>query len=126
MNGRLKTIGLLLSPLIIGLSSAQQALAVDEGAENYCHGATDFIGCMKAEREGSAEELRAIRSEIKSANPPVVWLVLRFGQVSGASLLKVPTKDMNECEMQGAIWTGSKRLYPSGDYRGFECLEGIR
>ena len=125
MSGKLKTIGLLLSPLLIGLSSAPQALAVDEGAAKYCHAAIDFIGCMRAKRDGSVDELRRLREEVRSIKPSIVWLVLRYYN----SIAAFPTNDMNQCEMQAAIWTGSKRIYrphPTGDWRGFECLEGIR
>ena len=55
-----------------------------------------------------------------------VWLIMRFGQVSGAALHSIPMADMDQCEMAGAEFTASKRLYPAGDYRGYECLEGIR
>ena len=56
----------------------------------------------------------------------VVWLVMRFGQVSGAAVHSIPMADMDQCEMAGAEFTASQRLYPDGDYRGYECLEGIR
>ena len=57
----------------------------------------------------------------------VVWLVMRFGSVSyGPTMHAIPTADMDQCEMAGAEFTASNRLYPGGDYRGYECLEGIR
>lgn len=55
-----------------------------------------------------------------------VWLIIRFGSPNGSSLTAIPTASMSQCEMAGAEYTASKRLYPGGDYRGFECLEGIR
>ena len=55
-----------------------------------------------------------------------VWLVMRFGAADTADLHAIPMADMDQCEMAGAEFTASKRLYPQGDYRGFECLEGIR
>lgn len=55
-----------------------------------------------------------------------VYLLMRFGQVSGAALHSLPMADMDQCEMAGAEFTASKRLYPAGDYRGYECLEGSR
>ena len=122
MNGRLKTIGLLLSPLIIGLSSSQQALAVDEGAAKYCHAAIDFIGCMKAERDGSLVELRRLKGELKTTKTGSVWLVL-YQVWHGHSGLKVKMRDMDQCEEQGALYTSSKRL--RFGVRMFECLEGI-
>lgn len=56
-----------------------------------------------------------------------VWLVMRFGSVGyGPTMHSIPMADMDQCEMAGAEFTASKRLYPKGDYRGYECLEGIR
>ena len=56
----------------------------------------------------------------------VVWLVMRYGMVNGSALHSIPMADMDQCEMAGAEFTASKRLKPSGDFRGYECLEGIR
>ena len=72
------------------------------------------------------QEERA-KPEVPTAPAPKqVYLLMRFGQVSGASLHSLPMADMDQCEMAGAEFTASKRLYPSGDYRGYECLEGSR
>ena len=56
----------------------------------------------------------------------VVWLLMRFGMGKTPALHAIPMADMDQCEMAGAEFTASKRLYPAGDYRGYECLEGIR
>ena len=56
----------------------------------------------------------------------VVWLLMRFGSPGSPALHSLPTADMDQCEMAGAEFTASQRLYPRGDYRGYECLEGIR
>ena len=72
------------------------------------------------------------QEELEQQAPPAspvakqVYLLMRFGQVSGASLHSLPMADMDQCEMAGAEFTASKRLYPDGDYRGYECLEGSR
>ena len=45
----------------------------------------------------------------------------------GSSMLKVPVKDLNQCEEQGAKFISSSRTSPPGYVRatvGFECLEG--
>ena len=75
---------------------------------------------VKAARSESLKYLEeAERGKVNS-----VWLLMRFGQVSGASLEKIEMKDMDQCEFQGAVFNASDRLYPSGDYRGYECIEG--
>ena len=56
----------------------------------------------------------------------VVWLLMRFGRADTPALHAIPMADMDQCEMAGAEYTASERLYPHGDYRGYECLEGIR
>ena len=75
---------------------------------------------LKLSRE---EALNAIKKE--STNKPGAYLLLRFGAVErgGGYLEKIPMKNTSECELQGAIFTGSKRLWPAGDARGFECIE---
>ena len=56
----------------------------------------------------------------------VAWMLMRFGSGSTPALHAIPMADMDQCEMAGAEFTASQRLYPDGDYRGYECLEGIR
>ena len=84
---------------------------------------------LKSDRTKVLIEVKAARAEAlreltqaKSSNPEKVWLLLRFGTGAYAHLQKVPMIDMTQCEMQGAIYTGSKRLHPK-DFRGFECIE---
>ena len=43
-----------------------------------------------------------------------VYLILRYGGLSANSLEKLPMLDMDQCEMQGAIWESSKRMSRSG------------
>lgn len=72
-----------------------------------------------------AQSLEVPKSSTESND--AVWLLMRFGSVrGGAALHSIPMADLDQCEMAGAEFTASKRLYPHGDYRGFECLEGIR
>lgn len=71
-----------------------------------------------------AQSLEVPKSSTESND--VVWLLMRFGSAPTADLHAIPMADMDQCEMSGAEYTASKRLYPDGDYRGFECLEGIR
>ena len=87
---------------------------------------------LKTDRTSALAEVKTARKDAlidiqKAANnEPSVWLLLRFGGVryGGGFLEKIPMEDISQCEMQGAIFTGSKRLWPDGDARGFECLEG--
>ena len=66
--------------------------------------------------------------EVSEELAPVVWLLMRFGAVikGGGSLEAIPMADMDQCEMSGAEFLASKRLWPDGDARGYECLEGVR
>ena len=122
MENKLKAFGILMAPFSIVLSSITVAIAGDESAIKYCHGATDFIGCMKAERDGSLVELRRLKGELKTTKTGSVWLVLyQFGP-GPHSALKVEMKDMDQCEEQGVVFTSSKRL--RFGIRVYECLEG--
>ena len=122
MENKLKAFGILMAPFSIVLSSITVAIAGDESAIKYCHGATDFKGCMNAERDGSLVELRRLKGELKTTKTGSVWLVL-YQVWHGHSGLKVKMRDMDQCEEQGALYTSSKRL--RFGVRMFECLEGI-
>ena len=65
-----------------------------------------------------------------AANAETVWLILSYSNGLtqngvGAALEKIPMDDMQECEMIGAQWMGSK---PSQTERnpgfGFNCFKG--
>ena len=84
---------------------------------------------IKVDRGNALGELSKAKTEalkdikkVGGNNSDKVWLLLRFGTGAYAHLQKVPMTDMSQCEMQGAIYTGSKRLHPK-DFRGYECLE---
>ncbi len=85
---------------------------------------------IKTDRSNALIQVKAAREEAlkkinqgSSPKPDKVWLLLRFGSATHAAAFeKIPMLDMSQCEMQGSIFTGSKRLHPD-DYRGFECLE---
>ena len=64
--------------------------------------------------------------EVETEKPQeqgTVYLILRYGNLGANSLEKVPMLDMDQCQMQGAIWESSKNISRSGSM-GFECLEG--
>tara|TARA_Y100000766_G_scaffold247426_1_gene228567 strand:- start:53 stop:553 length:501 start_codon:yes stop_codon:yes gene_type:complete len=85
---------------------------------------------LKTDRINALAEVQTARKdalldiEKASSDESGVWLLLRFGGVyqGGGFLEKIPMADMNQCEMQGAVFNASKRLWPK-DARGFECLE---
>ena len=87
---------------------------------------------IKTDRSNALIQVKAAREEalkkinkVSSPKSDKVWLLLRFGAVErgGGFIEKIPMADTSQCELQGAIFTGSKRLWPAGDARGFECLE---
>ena len=86
---------------------------------------------IKTDRANALNEVNSTKTKaLKSitqagGEKESVWLLLRFGAVErgGGFIEKIPMADTSQCELQGAIFTGSKRLWPAGDARGFECLE---
>ena len=126
MNAKLRPIGLLVAPVLFGLSSVQFAIAGDESSFDYCHGATDFKGCMMSERDGTSEELRILNEKLKTEKGGRVWLVLHKGWGVRAALEKIEMIDMGQCEIQGVIWKSSTRVENDNvsKYLGYECIEG--
>ena len=60
-----------------------------------------------------------------------VWLIMREwynGGYGALNYIKIPAKDLDSCEEQGALFVSSERLIGGGmekfAQRGFECLEG--
>ena len=51
------------------------------------------------------------------------WMIVKYGTKTGDVLLNVPMPDIETCELQGAIWTTSKKIYRSSK-KGFVCIEG--
>ena len=70
---------------------------------------------------------QAANKTIQSADPAspnrVVWLILRGGEGYA-----IPTASYEECEVAGAEFISSKRFSRQQgiDWRGFECLNGVR
>ena len=79
----------------------------------------DRANALLEVKSAKEDVLKMIKDTPSANNNAKTWLLLRF---TDASLQKIPMSDMSQCEMQGAIYTGSKRLHPA-DYRGFECIE---
>ena len=53
-----------------------------------------------------------------------VWLLIRDGTLDSPAFEKIEMESMDQCEMQGALYVSSKRLYRTSERRGFECIEG--
>ena len=62
----------------------------------------------------------------QDAGDKVFWLILKAGVSAQPTLISVPTKTREQCEMSGAEFVASKRLKNDHHYTGFECVEGIR
>lgn len=63
-----------------------------------------------------------------AVNADSVWLLLRGGHpLDAATMEKIEMKDMEQCELMGALFMSSERLNFSEERikrRGFECFEG--
>lgn len=53
-----------------------------------------------------------------------VWLLMRDGYQDSTAFEKIEMQDFDQCEMQGALYVSSERLYRTNERRGFECIEG--
>ncbi len=131
MKRKLKALGLFLIPVLIGLSSIPTVSAGEDSEFNYCHGATDFKGCMKAERDGSAEELRALKSNIRTLDPVTYWLVVAgrnggkndYGTTS--AVLNIPMRSETECEAAGVKIMADSNIHGKVfEHVRYSCLKG--
>lgn len=59
-----------------------------------------------------------------SATTGSVWLLMRDGYLATPAFEKIEMESIEQCEMQGALYVSSERLYRSNERRGFECIEG--
>ena len=65
-----------------------------------------------------------------AASAETVWLILRYStglnqNGVGAALEKIQMNDLQECEMVGAQWMGSKpSRYERAPVFGFNCFKG--
>ena len=66
-------------------------------------------------------KLRTQENNISALAP--AWLIIKYGTQTGDVLLNVPMQDMETCELQGAVWVSSKKIYRSSK-KGFVCIEG--
>ena len=93
---------------------------------------------VKNIRREILEEVKAARKESLNAirkaggtNKESVWLVVRVGGYNSGgwsempvALEKIRMEDMEQCELQGALWVASKNIANRDYLTGFECLEG--
>lgn len=98
---------------LIGLSLAVLGLSA---SPVFAQGDSD----AKAGFEALAPESQSTQQ------PSSVWLIIHKGWAEDAALEKIEMRDMQQCEMQGAIWVSSTRIEKDSraKYNGFECLEG--
>ena len=63
---------------------------------------------------------------VEESSKGKVWLILHKGWAETAALEKIEMKDMDQCELQAAIWKAGKRIEKNtvAKYMGYECLEG--
>ena len=106
MNIKLKTIGLLLTPLVIGLSLGIGAFSqTNKQSLNY-------------------DELRSSNPQNESALKSVVYLVLSLtrGGYSNSSVA-IPTSSIEECQEQGAaaVAENTKEFETL-----FWCIDGVK
>ena len=71
--------------------------------------------------ENNFGKLRTQENNISALAP--AWLIIKYGTQTGDVLLNVPMQDMETCELQGAVWVSSKKIYRSSK-KGFVCIEG--
>ena len=74
----------------------------------------------------SQEQAPTSSGEIQVMGAPrgTVWLLIRDGYLATPAFEKFEMQSFEQCEMQGAVFMSSKRLYRSSERRGFECIEG--
>ena len=79
-------------------------------------------------KSAKADALKAI-SKISGTSDESVWLVLVGVGASiggGIGIEKIEMESMGQCELQGALWTSSKRLSENARARNvrYECITG--
>ena len=79
-----------------------------------------ILGAFQA---SNAQPLAA-QVPVTSTNTGSVWLLMRDGVMATPAFEKIEMKDLDQCEMQGALFMSSERLYRTNERRGFECIEG--
>ena len=60
---------------------------------------------------------------VAPASTGSVWLLMRDGYLRTPAFEKIEMESLEQCEMQGALYVSSERLYRSNERRGFECIE---
>lgn len=67
-----------------------------------------------------------VSPQTQSQTRGTVWLIIQKGWGEHAALEKIEMRDMEQCEMQGALWKASKKIEDrvSSKYQGYECIEG--
>ena len=62
-------------------------------------------------------------AQSQSAVLSPAWLLIKYGTSTGDDIELIPMPDMDFCEVAGAAWATSKKLYRSSK-KGFTCIQG--
>ena len=62
-------------------------------------------------------------AQSQSAALSPAWLLIKYGTSTGDDIELIPMPDMDFCEVAGAAWATSKKLYRSSK-KGFTCIQG--
>ena len=75
-----------------------------------------FAGCFAL-----APSVAIAQVQTRQLSP--AWLILKYGTSTGDDIELVPMPDMDFCEVAGASWATSKKLYRTSK-KGFTCIQG--
>ena len=85
------------------------------------------LGEVKAAKKEALESL----SKIQGTSKEKIWLVVRVGGYNSGgwshmpvALEKIAMPSMEECQLQGAMFSASENIANRDYLTGFECLEG--
>ena len=98
---------------------------------------TNTLGELKSDRAIALKEVKTAQKEalaslrkIEGTNKEKIWLVLRVGGYNSGgwshmpvALEKIAMPTMEECQLQGALFSASKNIANRDYLTGFECLE---
>ena len=64
-----------------------------------------------------------------AANAESIWLILRYGNQTGSAMEKIKMSNMNQCELMGAKWMGTKFTKRENNQKaymnfGYACIQG--
>ena len=134
----ISTVGVLvLAGTSLVPSTSQKNNDIDEALANTRRELTqarkDALAEVKEVRKEILNEIKIARKDALDAMKKAgansngsVWLVLHKGWAADAAFEKIEMRDMDQCELQAAIWKTGKRIEKQtvAKYMGYECIEG--